>query len=148
MIGFNGKELRKGFILPWGSVLFFMLLALNNTLSLWPWARTHTFQIVNSGLAIIILISMAIGRPFTLQYAREEVPPEKWSHPMFLKINWILTSAWAVLMIVMAIPSYLLTEEAIQASWFFNYGFSIICIVLGLCCNRWVPALLKRKQSK
>lgn len=145
MIGFNGRELRKRFILPWGSLLFFVLLALNNALSLWVWAKMHAFQIVNSTLAAIVLISMAIGQPFTLQYAREEAPREKWSHPLFLKINWILTSIWAVLMIIMAIPSYILTEEAIQASWFFNYGLSIICIVLGLRCNKWIPAYLRRK---
>lgn len=83
----NGKELRKGFVLPLGSILFFVLLAINNAFSLWPLARTHTFQVVNSALAAIVLISMAIGRPFTLQYAQEETPPEKWTHPLFIKIN-------------------------------------------------------------
>ncbi len=144
MIALNGKELRKGFVLPFGSTLFFVLLASNNAFSFWPWARTHAFQIVNSSLAAIVLISLAIGRPFTMQYAREETTAEKWTHPLFVKINWILTSIWAVLMIIMALPSYLFTEEAVRSSWFYNYGLSVLCILIGLRCNKWVPIYLRR----
>jgi len=147
MIVLNGRELRQGFVLPLGSVLFFLLLSFNNAFSFWPWASAHAFQLINSALAAIVLISMIIGQPFTLQYAREEVPKENWSHPLFLKINWILTSIWAVLMIIMALPSYFLTQEAIQGSWFFNYGLSILCIVIGVRCNKKIPDYIRGKSN-
>jgi len=51
---------------------------------------------VDIGLLLIILISMAIGRPFTLQYARERVPAERWKSPRFARINLVITSVWAL----------------------------------------------------
>ena len=51
---------------------------------------------VDAGLLLIILISMAIGKPFTLQYARERVPEERWKSPRFTRINFVITSVWAL----------------------------------------------------
>jgi hypothetical protein len=36
---------------------------------------------VDTGLLLIVLVSMAVGRPFTLQYAREQVASEFWTNP-------------------------------------------------------------------
>ena len=51
---------------------------------------------VDAGLLLIILVSMAIGKPFTLQYARERVPEERWKSPRFARINFVITSVWAL----------------------------------------------------
>jgi hypothetical protein len=51
---------------------------------------------VDMGLLLIILISMAIGKPFTLQYARERVSAERWKSPRFARINFVITSVWAL----------------------------------------------------
>jgi hypothetical protein len=51
---------------------------------------------VDIGLLLIILISMAMGKPFTLQYARERVPAERWKSPRFARINLVITSVWAL----------------------------------------------------
>jgi hypothetical protein len=142
MVVCNFRELKKGFVLPWGSALFFAFLALNDLFAFWPWAGTHVFMLSNSALAAIVLISMIILRPFTLQYAREEVAQEKWQHPTFIKINWILTSIWLVLMIIMALPSYFLTQDEILSNWIWNYGLSIACIVIGMKCNKAIPKYL------
>lgn len=50
---------------------------------------------VNAGLLAIVLVSLAIGQPFTLQYAREMVAPELWARPEFRRINVIITVVWA-----------------------------------------------------
>jgi hypothetical protein len=51
---------------------------------------------VDIGLLLIILISMAIGKPFTLQYARERVPAERWKSPRFAQVNFVITGVWAL----------------------------------------------------
>jgi hypothetical protein len=51
---------------------------------------------VDVGLLMIIVISMAIAKPFTLQYARERVPEERWKSPQFAKINFVITGVWAL----------------------------------------------------
>lgn len=147
MIILNLRELKKGFILPWGSVLLFAFFALNAYFSFWLWGDTHDFLLMNSALAVIVLVSLIVGRPFTLQYAREEVEQKYWFNPVFLKTNWILTGIWAILMIVMALPSYFLTQSQINSSWFWNYGLSIICIVIGMKANKTVPSWMKNQQK-
>jgi hypothetical protein len=51
---------------------------------------------VDIGLLLVILVSIAIGKPFTLQYARERVPPERWQSAQIARINFVITSVWAL----------------------------------------------------
>jgi hypothetical protein len=51
---------------------------------------------VDIGLFAIVLFSLAIGRPFTIQYARESVQPELWTSPRFMRTNQIITCVWLV----------------------------------------------------
>ncbi len=59
--------------------------------------------LVDSGLLLIVLGSMAVRQPFTLQYAREQVPAELWDTPAFIRTNYIITGVWALAFAVMVI---------------------------------------------
>ncbi len=59
--------------------------------------------LVDSGLLLIVLGSMAVRQPFTLQYAREQVAPELWESPTFIRTNYIITGVWALAFAVMVI---------------------------------------------
>ncbi len=139
---FNFRELVRGFILPWGSVVLFAFLFVNGLFEFVKISPIGSFRLINSALAAIVIFSLLIGKPFTLQYAREEVNSKYWHNPNFLKINRILSGIWAFLMIIMALPGYLLSYEQIHQSWFWNYGMMIICIIIGIQCNRRIPKLL------
>ncbi|WP_413626461.1 hypothetical protein [Luteibacter sp. Lutesp34] len=56
---------------------------------------------VDAGLLAIILLSMAVRHPFTLQYAQERVRPEARRSGRFLRTNYILTAAWALAFAIM-----------------------------------------------
>jgi hypothetical protein len=62
----------------------------------------------NAGLFAIVLISILIGKPFTLQYARKSTPREQWDEPGFVYVCRLLAWLWAGTMgfmtIVSAIP--------------------------------------------
>lgn len=62
----------------------------------------------NAGLFAIVLISILIGKPFTLQYARKSTPLEQWDDPGFVYVCRLLAWLWAGTMgfmtIVSAIP--------------------------------------------
>jgi hypothetical protein len=45
------------------------------------------------GLVILALIPVM---PFTEQFARESVPREQWTSPVFIKINRVLSSGWGL----------------------------------------------------
>ena len=141
---FNFRELAKGFILPWGSVILFSFLVINDLGGFVALSSIGSLRLINSTLAVIVIFSLIIGKPFTLQYAREEVDSHHWHSPIFIKINWILTGIWALLMVIMALPGYMLSYEQIHQSWFWSYGLMIACIVAGIQCNKRLPKLLRK----
>jgi hypothetical protein len=59
--------------------------------------------LVDSGLLLIVLGSIALRQPFTLQYAREQVAAELWDKPAFIRTNYIITGVWALAFAVMVI---------------------------------------------
>ena len=95
-IFFELNGLKKGFILSWGTLLFFIFLFIAVVIFHHVWIAQHEWVFSNGTLALIAFGSLAIGKPFTLQYAKEQVTEEKWHHPLFIKINVILTSMWGI----------------------------------------------------
>ena len=63
---------------------------------------------VDAGLLLIVLVSIAIRRPFTLQYAREQVSRELWDHAEFIRTNYVITAVWALAFAVLVIADLVL----------------------------------------
>ena len=58
---------------------------------------------VDAGMLLVILASIAIRRPFTLQYALEEVDAETAKLAGFIRANYIISWVWAASMVAMMI---------------------------------------------
>src|SRR5208337_5429164 len=71
------KQLAKGFILTWGSLLFFGLLLVMVALFRNMWVINNLDILAQGALAAIAWVSIFMGLPFVLQYARESAPPER-----------------------------------------------------------------------
>jgi hypothetical protein len=63
---------------------------------------------VNSGMLAIALLSLAIGKPFTLQYAREMVDAETAKQPNFFRANVVITLVWALAFVLMMLSNVLM----------------------------------------
>lgn len=94
----RGESLK---VLELGSLALFALLLLYTVSAAPQWTVATVRLAVDAGLLAIVLVSLAIGRPFTLQYAREQVPKEYWASPRFLAVNRHITLAWAAALAVM-----------------------------------------------
>jgi hypothetical protein len=92
---------RSPKILEIGTATLFCALALYALLGTPAWSVIGVRLCVDTGLLVIVLVSMAIGRPFTLQYAREQVPTEVQARPEFVRTNYVITGAWALAFAVM-----------------------------------------------
>ena len=86
---------RSGKVLEIGNVALFAALAVFTMATGWQWTVMAVRLTVDAGLLAIVLVSLAIGRPFTVQYAREIVPKEYWDTPRFLATNRTITWVWA-----------------------------------------------------
>jgi hypothetical protein len=94
---------RKPKILEIGTTVLFCGLAVHAFIVHPDWTIIGVRLRVDAGLLIIVLITMAVGRPFTLQYAREQVAPELWTSPEFVRTNYVITAVWALAFTVLVL---------------------------------------------
>ncbi len=118
---------RTAKLLEIGTAILFGALALYALLGRPAWSVIGVRLAVDAGLLVIVLASMALRRPFTLQYAREQVAPEYWDAPEFIRTNYVITSAWALAFAVMVAA-----ELALLALPGMPRGIGIAAIVLAL----------------
>lgn len=52
--------------------------------------------VIWSMFSVMTWASILIGRPFTLQFARESAPREHWESPEFLRTNLIISAFWGM----------------------------------------------------
>ena len=83
-------------VLEIGTTILFAGLALYAVIAGPAWSVFGVRLRVDIGLLLIVLVSLAIRRPFTLQYAREQVAPEHWGNPAFIRANYVITAVWAL----------------------------------------------------
>ncbi len=87
---------------------------------------------VDIGLLAVILISMAVRHPFTLQYAREQVPKEYWTSALFIRTNYAITAGWAVVFLVMIVAEgTMLALPQVPREW------GVVAIVVALSGGLW-----------
>ncbi len=96
----------------WTTMIFFVIASV-----IMIGLRSATFTVYS---AVIIWTcfalgawgSVAVGHPFTEVYAREKAPREFWEHPVFIRLNLLMTLVWCGLMTV-------------------NIGFAVIGVMVG-----------------
>jgi hypothetical protein len=99
---------RRPKILEAGTMVLFGGLALYAVFGRAALSVIGVRLLVDSGLLLIVLGSMAVRQPFTLQYAREQVAAELWDKPAFIHTNYVITGAWALAFAVMVIAEFAL----------------------------------------
>ena len=102
----NFRELRAGNAMAVTNVALFVVTFINGRFILWPWGAAHAGTVSYCALAAVSAAGLALGRPFTVTYARATVPQEKWNHPLFLQINVIITSVWTATFLFNAALTY------------------------------------------
>ena len=88
-------------VLEIGTAGLFGVLALYAIFGNPGWSIMGVRLLVDTGLLLIVLVSLAIRQPFTLQYAREQVGPEVWTSKEFLRTNDVITAVWALAFLVL-----------------------------------------------
>ena len=81
----------------------FFAFALTTTIAAGPMLfKNYNVFLTWSIFAIVTWVSLLIGFPFTIQYAREQTPREVWDDPRFMRINIILTVVFGVMFTINA----------------------------------------------
>jgi uncharacterized membrane protein len=83
-------------ILDAATCAFFAFMLVTGVGFHWTTPARHMSLLVNLTLTAIAWGSLVAGTPFTIQYAREQVAPEFWHAPMFVRINQYITFVWGL----------------------------------------------------
>jgi hypothetical protein len=110
-------------LMDWTALAFFvtasiLMIGLHSTI-----LPVYQVMIIWGFYAVAAWASMAVGKPFTAAYAREEQPSEVWDLPIFHRLNRIMTLVWCGLFSV-------------------NVGFGAIAVMVGGNLGRLVPGFL------
>jgi hypothetical protein len=131
-------------ILEIGAVILFALLALFVLTGQGQWSVMGVRLRVDAGLLFIALASIAIRRPFTLQYAREQTPQETWDHPIFIRTNYIITFVWTLAFVVMVAADALMFYRP-DVPTYIGIIATIVALVGALRFTAWYPQRLRAR---
>lgn len=136
---FEYKGLRKKFILSWVTLLFFIFMFITVIMYDSKWVMQHAWVLSNSALALVAWLSILIRRPFTLQYAKETVPSAKWDHPIFWRINYLLTITWGMIFLLGILVNVLRLYFPAVSPWVYEI-FTDGAVVFGVWFSAWFPS--------
>ena len=133
------KLLELGMLALFGGLTLFGMLLRPD----WPLAAVRLR--LDAGLLLIMLVSLGIGRPFTLQYAREQVPAAAWTSPLFLRANRIITAVWvACFLVIVATDLLLLHVREIPAN--VAMSATATALIVAVVFTAWYPAHLRGQR--
>ena len=128
---FGYRDLRNGFILSWGSLLFFASCVVTVNLLKMVFVAKNMGIIANGFLAAIIWLTILVGKPFTLQYARAELPKEQWNDPHLVKSCRFIAIVWGLLLTLSTSVSFFRAlNPGLYPAWVYA-GISIGTIIGG-----------------
>lgn len=145
VLGF--KDLRRGFLLQWGTLLFFVTATILINGFKIVWLAVHMGILVNAYLAFIMWTTIFVGKPFTLQYARVGLPKELWYDENVIRGCRFIAIIWGVLMsMATGVSLFKYTHHGLLPEWIYFY-ISVGFIVFGIAFTSTYKQV-KKKQRK
>ena len=87
-------KLHRGIVM-WVGLIFFSVATVAVLVFHDMWTVRHLGVLANGALAVGAWGTLAVRKPFTLEYARAHTDPAKWNDPLFIRVNVQLTTAWS-----------------------------------------------------
>lgn len=138
---FRGHSIK---MLGIGSAIVFLGLGCYLALAEVPLSASAVKLAVDAGVLAIALVSLAIGRPFTLQYAREMVDAETAGLPGFQTANYVITWAWVLALLLMMLANALLIYLPGLPLWS-GLAIAFAARNTAVYFSRWYPEYRKTK---
>ena len=136
----RGKSVK---ILEAGTVVLFGGLAIFTALTRFDWTILEARLAVDLGLLAIVLGSIVVRRPFTLQFAREEVPREYWTNPQFIATNYKITAVWAGAFAVLVLADVVMAFFPAIPLWV-GIVVTVLALAGAIWFTRWYPQQVRR----
>jgi carotenoid cleavage dioxygenase-like enzyme len=128
-------------------LLFFLLVYLFTIVFRIDWVVQNAWMLSNAFLALIIWFSLALRKPFTIQYAYEQTPKQIWNTSGFWQVNKRLTLMWGLILSFSA-ALYLIPWGATTADQIIYQVLVYGPITLGFYLSNEYPTWYRERQMK
>ncbi|MBV9066532.1 MAG: hypothetical protein JO004_12305 [Methylobacteriaceae bacterium] len=139
----RGKSVK---ILEAGTVVLFGGLAIFTALTRFDWTILEARLAVDLGLFAIVLGSILVRRPFTLQFAREEVPREYWINPQFIATNYKISAVWAAAFAVLVLADVVMAFFPAIPLWI-GIVVTVLALTGAIWFTRWYPQQVRKRLA-
>ena len=141
------KQLRKGFFLTWGSLLFFLVSFILVAFLKNLWVVENMDLLARAILVVIAWGSIIAGQPFTSQYARESVPEAYWHTPEFIHTGYFISIVWGIIFLLALGASLFRPYLDQMSSWLYPL-LATGTMFLGIIFTQWyVHRVRKARQT-
>jgi hypothetical protein len=139
-------KLHRGIIL-WIGLLFFICATLAVVVFDNMWTVQHMGILANGALAAATWLTVAIKRPFTLDYAREHTDPSLWDTWPFIKTNMIITSVWGLAFTVNAALAWGKMEHLFLSDLAYEI-VSYALLIATAAFTTWYPKHVRSQRER
>jgi hypothetical protein len=133
-------------LLDGASLILFGLLALGRGFVAPELSLTAVRTIVDVCLCLAILLSLLRRQPFSLQYASQDSKGQHWPLPVFLRVNWLISSVWALSFAVMALADGVVTFLA--APFYVGIAASVVALSFAVAFTLRYPVLAAQQLAR
>jgi hypothetical protein len=144
VIAYDIHRRRSIKMLGAGSAILFAALGGYLTLVDSSWSGSAVRLAVDCGIFAIALLSLAIRRPFTLQYAREVVDAKTAGLADFLTANYIITAVWTAAFLLMLMANVLMIYAPGLPLWS-GLAIAFAARNTAIYFTRWYPRYRRAK---
>lgn len=138
-------RLHRGVIM-WVGIAFFAYATVAVVILNDMWAARYMGVLANGALAVGTWAGVALKRPFTLEYSREHTDPALWSHPIFVRTNYLLTMMWGTVFTINATLALQRALAPAMPGWAYE-AMSYTLLIGAMFMSTWYPERLKRRRE-
>jgi len=127
----RGRQLKSLALFDVVAFSIFLAATVSAGPALLAWFEVWFGELTNIALTLLVVGSMLARRPFTLEYAKEQAPPEWWDAPPFLRVNYVITGVWGAAFVVASAAGFygdavLRDNGNLWTGWIIQVGASVV----------------------
>jgi hypothetical protein len=140
------QQLLKGYILSVVTLVFFVVFFILIIGLQQYYLANYIAALSMLILTLVCWATMLFHFPFTLQYSREGVEPERAKSAPFMQVNYIITGVWGIAFTLgLAVNAYLLVRHDPGLAIWSNLPWVFMIIAIGFTV--WYPSYIHKKRA-
>jgi len=140
------RQILEGYILSVVTIVFFVVFFIL-IIGLKQYHLANYISVLSMLiLTVVCWATMLIRFPFTLQYSREGVEPERAKSAPFMRVNYIITAVWGIAFTLgLAVDAFLLLHP--EPGLLFWDNLKWVFMVLAIIFTVWYPPYIHKQRA-